>query len=56
LSDLTAEQLRQRAREYRSMAEGASTVQIGDALRRLADRFDALAERRARADTGAEQA
>jgi hypothetical protein len=48
---LTAEQLRQRAREYRSMAESASTVQIRDALRRLADRFDDLAEKRARAET-----
>jgi hypothetical protein len=30
------------------MAESASTAQIKDALKRLADRFDQLAERRAR--------
>jgi hypothetical protein len=46
LSDLTPEQLRQRAREYRSMAEGASTARIRDALERLADRFDELADSR----------
>jgi hypothetical protein len=37
---LTPEQLRDRAREYRVMAEAASDVIVGDALRRLADRFD----------------
>jgi hypothetical protein len=52
---LTAEQLRQRASEYRSMAEGASTIQIRDALKRLADRFDELAERRGRDDSDPKQ-
>jgi len=55
LSDLSTEQLRQRACEYRSMAEGASTPQIRDALKRLADRFDALADRRTPDNTEPEQ-
>jgi hypothetical protein len=37
---LTPEQLRDRAREYRAMAATASDVIIGEALIRLADRFD----------------
>ncbi len=52
---MTADQLRQRAREYRSMADSASTAQIRDALKRLADRFDDLAERRAQDNPTPEQ-
>jgi hypothetical protein len=52
LSDLTPEQLRQRAREYRSMAESASTTRIMEALKRLADRFDELAASRERDEGG----
>jgi hypothetical protein len=37
---LTPEQLRDRAREYRVMAETASDIIVSDALRRLADRFE----------------
>jgi hypothetical protein len=36
------------------MAESASTAQIKDALKRLADRFDQLAERRARDSSDAD--
>jgi len=52
LSDLTPEQLRQRGREYRSMADGASTARIKDALKRLADRFDELAASKELNETG----
>jgi hypothetical protein len=46
LSSLTAEQLRERAQEYRAMAAHATTAQIGDSLIRLAERFEALAATR----------
>jgi hypothetical protein len=52
LSDLTPEQLRERAREYRSMAESASTARIMEALKRLADRFDEFAASRERGEAG----
>ena len=39
LSDLTPDQLLERAREYRRMAATATTVETRDALSRLAVRF-----------------
>jgi hypothetical protein len=45
LSDLTPAQVRQRACEYRSMAQGASPA-ARDALARLAVRFEELATRK----------
>jgi len=40
---LTAEELRDRAWEYRQMAKTATTPQTGVGLLRLADEFEALA-------------
>jgi hypothetical protein len=50
---LTAEQLRERAREYREMAETATSDATSAGLARLADQFEALAEtRQSRAAAG----
>jgi len=43
LNDLTADQLRERAREYREMARTATSAATGDGLIRLAEQFEALA-------------
>jgi hypothetical protein len=42
---LTIEQLRARARDYREMARTASSADIADGLIRLAERFEALAQK-----------
>jgi hypothetical protein len=49
LSISTPEQVRQRARDYRWMADGASSVEIRNALERLAKRFEEFAATRERA-------
>ena len=46
LSDLTQDQLRERARKYRESAERQTIPRLSDTLRRLADLLDALAARR----------
>ena len=43
LADLTADELRERAWEYREMAKTATSEQTGAALVRLAEQFEALA-------------
>jgi hypothetical protein len=43
LDRLTADQLRERAREYREMAKTATSDATRDGLLRLADEFEALA-------------
>lgn len=48
LSDYSIDQLRARAGDYRAMADTARTAQVMDSLRKLADRFDALADERER--------
>lgn len=48
LSELPAEALRMRAAEYRRMAETAVTAAVMTELRKIADRLDALADRRQR--------
>lgn len=45
-SEMTVAELREGAAEYRRMAQTASTVGVRDALLRLADRYEALAEKR----------
>ncbi len=52
LSQRSAVELRAQAAEYRRMAESAHTTGAFESLLRLADRFDALAERRDRAASG----
>jgi hypothetical protein len=50
---LTADQLRERAREYREMAETATSDVTGAGLMRLAEHFEALAvTKQPRAATG----
>jgi hypothetical protein len=46
LSELTPEELLARAAQYRNMAMYASTIDIRDALIRLAEQFEAMAEER----------
>jgi hypothetical protein len=46
ISQLTAQQLRTRALEYRALAGTASTVEIRDALIRLAEGVETLAIQR----------
>ena len=46
LSDYSVEELRERAAECRRMAEGARTAEVMGSLRRLAERFEALADQR----------
>ena len=46
LSELTSDQLRARGRKYRAMAANAPYSTVADALRRLADRYDRLAEQK----------
>ena len=48
LGEHSAAELRQRAAEYRHMADTARTAQAMEGLRKLAERFDALADRRER--------
>jgi hypothetical protein len=48
LSDLSVAELRARAAQYRLMASTARTAQAANALRRLAERFDDLANQRER--------
>lgn len=48
LSDLSREELLARADAYRTMAATATTATVGDALLRLAERFEALAVERDR--------
>ena len=43
LSELSLEQIRERARYFRAMAVTASTIDTKDALNHLADRYAALA-------------
>ena len=43
---LTADQLRERAREYREMAKTATSDATGAGLIRLAEQFEALAQAR----------
>jgi hypothetical protein len=43
LSSLTAEQIRERAADFRRMAATATLARIRDALIRLAERLEALA-------------
>jgi hypothetical protein len=45
-SELTPEQLRARAAQYRLMAETATTIDTVNGLLKLADRFDGLADKR----------
>jgi len=46
LGSLTADELRDRAWEYRQMAKTATTLQTGLGLLRLAEEFEALAAAR----------
>jgi hypothetical protein len=48
LSNLSAGELRARAVEYRRMAATATTTDVRDSLCRIADRFDARAEGKAK--------
>ena len=48
ISEQSVAELRARALEYRRMAGTASTRLVADSLRRLADRFDAEADKRER--------
>lgn len=52
LSEQSATELRAQAVEYRRMAATATTADVATSLRRIADRFDALAERREREESG----
>jgi hypothetical protein len=46
LSDHSPGELRRRAAEYRQMAQTARTATVMESLKNLAERFDALADRR----------
>jgi hypothetical protein len=46
LSDLSAGELRARALEYREMANSAKTAAVHASLLRLAERFQALADKK----------
>jgi hypothetical protein len=48
LAELSVAELRARAAECRRMAATATTVEARDSLLRLADRYDALADKRER--------
>ncbi len=50
ISEQSVDELRWRASEYRRMAPTASTCQVAEGLLRLADRFDAEADRRERTE------
>ena len=52
LSDHSVAELRARAAEYRRMAQTARTPNAMDSLRRLAERFDAMADQREREEGG----
>ena len=54
LSDMTADELRARAVQYRTMAGTARTAAVRAALLRLAERFEALAAARQAASGAAE--
>jgi hypothetical protein len=49
LDSHTPDQLRARAREYREMAETATSAETGAGLLRLADQFEAMADTREQA-------
>ena len=50
LRELSVAELRARAARYRQMAVTARTLQAASGLRRLADKFDELADRREQED------
>jgi hypothetical protein len=52
LSERSLAEVRARAEEFRRMAETARTQAVGDSLRKLAERLDALADRREREERG----
>lgn len=52
LAEHSVDELRARAAEYRRMAGTATTASVRDSLRNLADRFDAMADRREREEQG----
>ena len=52
VSERSAAELRANAAEYRRMAGTASTPEVRDRLNTIADRFDALADRREREAAG----
>ena len=51
LADYPVPELRARAAEYRRMATSARTATVMESLKKLAVRFEALAERRARGES-----
>ena len=52
LAEYSIAELRARAADYRRMSETATTAAIQNSLRRLADRFDALADQGERDRSG----
>jgi hypothetical protein len=52
LSDRSISELRSKARELQEMAQTATTADVQTALLRLADRFFALADKRAASSRG----
>jgi len=52
LAEHSVDELRARAAEYRRMAGTATTAPIRDSLRKLAERFDTLADQRGREEKG----
>jgi hypothetical protein len=46
LAQRSSRELQAKADELRQMADGASTPEVASALRSLADRYEALAEKR----------
>ena len=52
LSERSAAELRAQAADYRHMAETARTADVAIGLRKIADRFDAMADQRERETRG----
>ena len=52
LGDRSVAEIRANAAEYRRMAETARTPAVRDSLRKLAERFDSLADQRERGRDG----
>ena len=52
LANHSVAELRARAAEYRLLAQTARTASVMDSLRKLAERFDALADQREQKDAG----
>jgi hypothetical protein len=52
LSEQSAAEIRARAEEYRRMAESARTLPVRESLRKLAERLDAIADRREQEERG----